>query len=77
MRLFEDWIAEAGLTAARLENVSSFEELDEPRQRGRLALALCGGEIVGFAQALIGEAPRISRKSTSCPSTCARASAHA
>ena len=53
VRLFEDWIAETGLTAASLENVSSFEELDEARQRGRLWVALRGGEIVGFAQAMI------------------------
>ena len=53
VRLFEDWIAETGLTAASLEKVSSFEELDEARQRGRLWVALCGGEIVGFAQAMI------------------------
>ena len=53
MRLFEDWIAKTGLTAASLENVSSFEELDEARQRGRLWVALRGGGIVGFAQAMI------------------------
>ena len=53
VRLFEDWTTETGLTAASLENVSSFEELDEAQQRGRLWVALHSGAIVGFAQATI------------------------
>jgi GNAT superfamily N-acetyltransferase len=53
VRLFEDRFAETGLTPAGLETVSSFEELDEARQRGHLWVALHGGEIVGFVQAMI------------------------
>jgi GNAT superfamily N-acetyltransferase/uncharacterized damage-inducible protein DinB len=53
VRLFENWLAHTGLTPDALENVSSFEELDEARQRGQLWVATAGGEIVGFAQAMI------------------------
>ena len=52
-KLFEGWRAETGLTAETLFNVSSFEELNEARQRGHLWVATCGGEVVAFAQATI------------------------
>ena len=53
-RLFDGWLTEAGLTQAFLENVSSIDELDEARQRGRLWIAAApDGELVGFAQVVI------------------------
>jgi GNAT superfamily N-acetyltransferase/uncharacterized damage-inducible protein DinB len=52
-RLFEGWTAETGLTAETLANVSSFEELNEARQRGHLWVATCDGGVVGFAQAMV------------------------
>jgi GNAT superfamily N-acetyltransferase/uncharacterized damage-inducible protein DinB len=52
-RLFEGWTAETGLTQRILSNVSSFEELNDARQRGQLWVATCDGEIVGFAQAMV------------------------
>jgi GNAT superfamily N-acetyltransferase/uncharacterized damage-inducible protein DinB len=53
VRLFEGWTARTGLTPQILDHVSSVEELDEARQRGHLWVATRGGEVVGFAQAMI------------------------
>ena len=52
-QLFEGWTTETGLTAEALDNVSSFEELNEARERGHLWVATCGGEVVGFAQTMV------------------------
>jgi GNAT superfamily N-acetyltransferase len=53
-RLFDDWLAETGLTREFLEDVSSTTELDEARQRGHLWVAVApGGEPAGFAQVII------------------------
>ena len=52
-RLFEGWTARTGLTPEKLDNVSSVAELDEARERRHLWVATLGGEIVGFAQAMI------------------------
>jgi GNAT superfamily N-acetyltransferase len=54
VRLFEGWMASTGLTRDVLENVSTIDELDGARGRGHLWVAVApGGEVVGFAQAMI------------------------
>ena len=52
-RQFDGWTAQTGLTPGILGRVRSEEELDEARRRGQLWVATRGGEVVGFAQAMV------------------------
>ena len=52
--LFQECLAETGLTPAILEQVSTLEELEEARQRGHLWVAFApAAEVVGFAKVVI------------------------
>jgi GNAT superfamily N-acetyltransferase len=54
VRLFENWLAETGLTLEILEQVSSVDELDDARARGQLWVAVSAEDgPVGFAQVVV------------------------
>lgn len=54
VRLFENWLAETGLTLEVLEQVTSAEEFEDARARGQLWVAVSATDgPVGFAQVVI------------------------